>query len=581
MEDDETPDNLTVASNSYMAEDDHQYDVSQFSTGHRDRKRKRDEPVQDLTEQQHALYGDALLDYFMLSRNDLSTVRPDPPTNFKPDWVIDTEGHTALHWASAMGDVDVVKQLKRFNATLTVRNFRGETPFMRAVHFTNSYEKKTFPQVMRELFSTVDARDASGCTVIHHAAVMKSGRFTSQSCSRYYLDNILNRLQETHDPAFAQQLIDAQDNDGNTAVHLAALNDARKCIRALLGRGAATDIPNKEGIRAEDLIKEINATKSKTRAAPQRSSSPFAPDSNRRMSTFHDALGLEPGPSSTAQPIAPVNNYKAALQAAAPNFKCEAANTVAARITPLVLDKFADLAQCYEDDFREKDEAEREARRALANTQADLSAVRAQLAELEPQLEAEDVAEKVRGEVAFLRAAVAGLVQRQNSILVAEGMGSAAHGQADGTHPDGQMGMELGMELDGEAAPEERLKLAAELHALLAEQRRVEAEYVDALGAVGTGERIDKYRRLLSNCLGPEDMESLDVNLEDLIKMMQEEADVGGAAAGGPPAGAGPLVGGGAGLAYAASAAAAVAGAVGNGDGSGDGVGGAMEIATL
>jgi transcription factor MBP1 len=557
MEDDETPDNLTVASNSYMAEDDHTYDVSQFSTGHRDRKRKRDEAnIQDLTEQQHAVYGDELLDYFLLSRNEQPTVRPDPPTNFKPDWIIDTDGHTALHWASAMGDIEVVRQLKRFNANLSVQNNRGETPFMRAVHFTNCYEKQTFPQIMRELFSTVDARDFSGCTVIHHAAVMKSGRFTSHSCSRYYLDYILNKVQETHDPAFTQSLIDAQDNDGNTAVHLAAQRDARKCIRALLGRGASTDIPNKEGVRAEDLIKELNASKSKTRTAPQRSSSPFAPDSNRRMSTFHDALGLDGGnPSSAKEPNPSTESYKAAVLAStASNYKCEAATTVTSRITPLVLDKFAALAQCYEDDFTEKDEAEREARRALANTQAELQGVRTRLSELEPQLEDEGVAEKVRNEVAMIRGSVAGLVKRQNGILAAE---AVRHAQ---TQQDGAMNMQM-----DDASPEERLKLASELHTLLAEQRRVEAEYVDALGAVGTGERIDKYRRLLSTCLGPEDMESLDVNLEDLIKMMQEEAEVSG-----PPAPT--AVGGGGGPAGLALAVAGVGGAAGDG---------AMEIATM
>ena len=39
-------------------------------------------------------------------------IRPDPPTNFQPNWPIDTERHTALHWAAAMGDIDVIKQLK-------------------------------------------------------------------------------------------------------------------------------------------------------------------------------------------------------------------------------------------------------------------------------------------------------------------------------------------------------------------------------------------------------------------------------------------------------------------------------------
>ncbi|KLU89801.1 transcription factor MBP1, partial [Magnaporthiopsis poae ATCC 64411] len=392
MEDDGTPDNLTVASASYLAEEDRQ-DLSHFSTGHR--KRKREELLQDLTDQQHSVYGDELLDYFLLSRNERPAIRPDPPTNFQPDWAIDMDRHTAIHWAAAMGDVEIIKQLKRFGARLDVQNVRGETPLMRAVNFTNCYEKQTFPAVMKELFETVDHRDLAGCTVIHHAAIMKSGRVSSPSCSRYYLDNILNRLQETHGPDFVQQLLDAQDVDGNTAVHLAAQRGASKCIRALLGRGASTDVANNEGIRAEDLIRELNASK-KARSAPQRSSSPFAPESQRHVS-FRDALGVDAAgegaaagttgsTGSTAHhgPHGPVGQ-----QACPCRTSQRRALTVQIRITPLVFEKFHELARSYEDEWRQKDEAEREAARILSNAQAELDAARAQAAEIEAMLQPE------------------------------------------------------------------------------------------------------------------------------------------------------------------------------------------------
>lgn len=498
MNDDDTPDNLTVASASFMAEDD-RYDHSHFSTGHR--KRKREEMIQDMTEQQHAVYGDELLDYFLLSRNEQPAVRPDPPTNFQPDWPIDTERHTALHWASAMGDVDVIKQLKRFGANLASQNIRGETPFMRAVNFTNCYDKQTFPSVMKEIISTIDARDATGCTVIHHAAVMKSGRVVSHSCSRYYLDNILNKLQETHEPGFVQQLIDAQDNEGNTAIHLAAQRNARKCIRALLGRGASTDIPNHEGIRAEDLIKELNASKSKTsRAVQQRSSSPFGPESQRHTS-FRDAVGDSVG--------------KLAI-----NYQSEAANTVHSRITPLVLEKFQDLAQSYEADFKEKEEAEKDARRILLNTQAELANLRSAIADLEVVAESDDVAAKISNDASVLRQKVLAYVTHQNRIITQDAVEQ-----------------ELGMNINGDNAGggneaadsiEERLRLAAELQSALREQRMAEADYVEARSMLGTGDNIDKYRRLLKSCLGPEDQDMLDANLDDLIKMMEEETEVVG-----------------------------------------------------
>lgn len=490
---DDTPDNLTVASASYMAEDD-RFDLSQ--TSNTQRKRKRDERVerhQDLTELHHAMYGDELLDYFLLSKTEQPAIKPDPPANFQPNWPIDAEDHTALHWASAMGDVDVVKQLKRFNATSLVRNIRGETPFMRSVNFTNCYEKQTFPIIMNELFDTFDARDKAGCTVIHHAAVMKNGRVFSPSCSRYYLDNILNKLQETLDPSAFQQLLDVQDNEGNTALHLAAQRNARKCIRALLGRNASTDLTNNEGTRAEDLIMELNATK-KDRG-PQRSSSPFAPDSQRHVA-FRDALALSDKTSRKA----------------ITTFQSAAANTVQSRITPLIMEKFQDLAKSYDEEWHEKDVAETEARRILSNTQSELNLARQQIAEFEAQLEPDDQAGKVLNEASLAKHQVLTLITHQNRLHVQQAV-------------DGELSRINGDNVQEESY-EERLALARKLSKLLTEQRQAETEYVDALSMVGTGDKIEKYRKLLKLCLGPQDGDNLDSNLDSLIEMMEEQRDV-------------------------------------------------------
>ncbi|KAF5662171.1 putative MBP1-transcription subunit of the MBF factor [Fusarium heterosporum] len=489
MGDEDTPDNLTVASASYMAEDE-RFELPQApGTG---RKRRRDDSnLQDLTEQQHALYGDELLDYFLLSKTDQPAVKPDPPANFQPNWPIDAEAHTALHWASAMGDVDVVKQLKRFNASSTVKNIRGETPFMHSVNFTNCYEKQSFPVVMKELFETFDARDNMGCTVIHHAAVMKNGRVFNSSCSRYYLDHILNKLQETLEPSAFQQLLDIQDNEGNTALHLAAQRNARKCIRALLGRNASSDLTNNEGIRAEDLIMDLNA--SKRDRGPQRSSSPFAPESQRHAS-FKDAL-IE---KANRQPTMA--------------FQSAAANTVQSRITPLIMEKFQDLAKSYEEEWREKDVAETEAKRILANTQADLNTVRQNITDVEGQLESEEAASKNSTEANLAKHQVLSLITHQNRLHVQRSVDSEL------SRINGDGGVQ-------EESYEERLSLARQLSSLLTEQRQAETDYVEALSTVGTGDKIERYRRLLKQCLDPKDGESLDTNLDSLIAMMEEERE--------------------------------------------------------
>lgn len=484
MIEDDTPDNLTVASASYMAEDD-RLDMSYMSTGHR--KRKREEQLQEMAEQQHSLYGDELLDYFLLSRNEKPTMKPEPPPNFQPNWLIDAESHTALHWASAMGDVDVIKQLKRFNANVAAKNARGETPLMRALNFTNCFEKQTFPLVMRELFETMDIRDAQGCTVIHHAAVMKNGRVFNPACSRYYLENILNMLQETMEPSSFQQIIDAQDHEGNTALHLAAKRQARKCIRSLLGRNASTDIPNFEGLRAEDLIVEINGMK-KGRG-PQRSSSPFAPDSQRHTS-FRDAFADQRKP--------PATTYASA-----------AATTVLSRITPLITEKFQDLAKSYDEEWHQKDVAEAEAQRILTNTQTELNTIRQQIAELEVQVESDEAAAKMVNEANRAKHQVLQMITQQNR-----------------QHVQRQVETELS-KVNGDAVQEdsyeEKLRLARQLKEMLGQQKQVEAEYVDALSMVGTGETIEKYRKLLKACLMPEDGENLDLHLDSVVDMVEEQ----------------------------------------------------------
>lgn len=506
MGEEDTPDNLTVASASYMADDD-RYDMSHMSTSHR--KRKREEQMQDLSAQQQGLYGDELLDYFLLSRNEQPLVKPDPPPNFRPNLGIDAESHTALHWASAMGDVDIIKQLKRFNAAVAVKNIRGETPFMRSVNFTNCYEKQTFPAVMKELFETVDARDNAGCTVIHHAAVMKNGRVFSPSCSRYYLDNILNRLQETLNPSAFQQLLDVQDNEGNTALHMAAHRNARKCIRALLGRNASSDVANHEGVRAEDLIMDLNAAKKRRGLGPLRSSSPFAPDSQRHAS-FRDAFTADKARPPTPPPTTA--------------FQSAAATTVQTRISPLIAEKFQNLAKSYDDEWHEKHVAETEARRILGNTQAELAAARQQIVELEARTEPDDVAARTLGEANLAKHQVLSLISHQNRLHIQQAvdgeLSRGANGDPSGGGPDDPF--------------EERLGLARQLRQMLAEQRQAEADYVDALSMVGVGDKIEKYSKLLKRCLDPKDGESLDTNLDSLIDMMEEERDVNDLEAAGP-----------------------------------------------
>lgn len=446
---------------------------------------------------QHTMYGEALLDYYALDMRDPSAPRPEPPTNFRPDLPIDKHQNTALHWASAMGDIDGVRHMKRFGPSLAARNMRGETPLMHAVNFTNAFDKQTFPAIMDELLETIDARDLSGRNVLHHA-VSHAVSVKYRRPARYYVENVLAKLQGTHDPAFVEQFVNAQDQKGDTAIHLAAENKNTKIIRSLLGRGASTSIRNSKGMYAEEMIRELNEGIRSRSAVPPPSSSPFAPPPPRRPSVS-DALQ---------------DFWKNA------EFHSEAAKVVANRFAPSMLQKSKHLAQCFEDEWKEKDEAEQEARRLLANTQDELAAQLEELRRHEALLEPDEMAAKTEAEAAQLQTQVLSLLRYQNRIAV-----------------QGKVHTELSMQVNGNsqntssqstaAGPDDQedcLRLAQELREHVRELRLVEGELVGATGLQGVGEAIENYRYLLQLCLGPQ-APGLDDNLDSMIREFEEEVD--------------------------------------------------------
>lgn len=443
------------------------------------------------------MYGEALLDYYALDMRDPSAPRPEPPTNFRPDFPIDKHNNTALHWASAMGDIDGVRHMKRFGPSLTARNMRGETPMMHAVNFTNAFDKQTFPAIMDELLDTIDARDLSGRTVLHHA-VSHAVSVKYRRPARYYVENVLAKLQGTQDPAFVEQFVNAQDAKGDTAIHLAAENKNTKIIRSLLGRGASTSIRNGKGLHAEEMIRDLNEGIRSRSAVPPPSSSPFAPPPPRQPSVG-DALQ---------------DFWKNT------EFQSEAAKAVANRIAPNMLQKSKHLAQCFEDEWKEKDEAEQEARRLLANTQEELAALTDELRRHEALLEPDEMAAKTEAEAAQLQTQVLSLMRYQNRIAVQGKIHTELSMQVNGNSQGADNGQSGGAGNDQDV----RLHLARELREHIFELRKVEGELVGATGLQGVGEAIENYRYLLNQCLGPQ-APGLDDNLDSMIREFEEEAD--------------------------------------------------------
>lgn len=497
-DDESVADDVTVASTSFMAEDD-RYDMSQTSTSHR--KRKRDDVVQAALSQAHLQYADELLDYFMTSNLPQPSPRPEPPLNFQPDWLIDTEEHTAMHWAAAMGDVDVIRQLKKFNAMLHSQNIRGETPLMRAVLFTNCKDKQTMPQVVKELINTIEMVDHCQATVLHHTAA-STVSYSKMKIARYYLDVILNKMQEVMDPDQAQRLLDSQDQDGNTALHIAAKHGARKCIRALLGRGARTDIPNHERVTAELLIQDVN---DKTlRDLHQRSSSPYAPHHTPHHShdqnSWHESYDTPPRSRRIRAP---------------PHFS-EAAISVEAKVYPLLQEKMGELARSFDDEVMDKEKSEKEAIRILETVHTEIDEIRARVRAYNLSCETEEVRAAQKMKLSKAESTITSLLEQQQHL---ELQSRTAREQ---------------QKTNGHSTPEDDLVERAMLAQALAEEQtkrqQLVHQYIDALSVAGdVGEMGDVYRRIIANSVDI-DVGAIEGEIDLLLDAMQEDRSTRGAA---------------------------------------------------
>ena len=296
FDDNESIEQATMESSSMIADED-MLQMSQH--GGRKRKRGVDEAtVLSISEQEHIIYGDQLLDYFMTVGDAPQATRihpPNPPDNFQVDRAIDDSGNTALHWACSMGDLDIVQDLLRRGADIKALSIHEETPLVRAVLFTNNYEKRTFPALLDFLLDTISFRDWFGATLFHHISetTRSKGKWKS---SRYYCEVLLDKLCKTCSQDEIDLLLSCQDDNGDTAALVASRNGAFRLVNMLLTHcPRAGDLMNKKGETANSIAQ---------RSHHNEHDIPPAPSSVTMMNDQMDGTGADLMNSDT-QTIAP------------------------------------------------------------------------------------------------------------------------------------------------------------------------------------------------------------------------------------------------------------------------------------
>ncbi|KAF2643853.1 apses-domain-containing protein [Massarina eburnea CBS 473.64] len=497
---DETPDNVTVISESMLGDQD--MIGSQFSVGSRKRKREVDRlSVQD---SQHQMWADALLDYFMLLDSEEGFMAPpEPPPSVNLDRPIDEKGHSAMHWAAAMGDVDVVKELINRGARLDCLSNNLETPLMRAVMFTNNFDKNVMPSMIKLFAQTVPRTDWFGSTVFHHIAATTSSA-NKFVCARYYLDCIINKLVETWIPDEVTRLLNAPDQNGDTAVMIAARNGARKCVRSLLGRNVTVDIPNKKGETADDLIRELN---SRRRTRPrQASSSPFAPPLEHRLnghSNNMDGIGSAP---MISLPFPALRFQETVRQ-----YRSQTASHLMTKVAPTLMEKCEELAAAYEAELLEKEAESLDSERVVKKRQAELAAIQRQVAELATMNDGthinlgDDKVDQQQEEE--LRK----LVEEAESLLEIEQKTELRRLCASTPQHPSNLPIDM----------HEKLRLSLLLHSAQLERQGLVREVVGNLSVAGMGEKQDMYKTLIAKALGEreDDIESM---LPEIVKELEE-----------------------------------------------------------
>lgn len=184
---------------------------------------------------------------------------------------IDNSCNTALHWAATLARIPLVKKLleKGFNIRRT--NSGGETALVAACQARNNLDQSTFPTLLELLGPSIEVRDGRGRTMLHHIAVSSAMKGRT-AVGKYYLESLLeyivrqstlassqtlsfdaSRPQPMTLTRFMNEIVNAQDKVGDTALNLAARTSTKTIIAQLLEVGADANIVNRGGLAPVDF----------------------------------------------------------------------------------------------------------------------------------------------------------------------------------------------------------------------------------------------------------------------------------------------------------------------------------------
>jgi len=298
-------------------------------------------------------YGDQILEYFISDTNQIPQVLISPPLDFNPNMAIDDDGHTALHWACAMGRIRVVKFLLTAGADIFNVNKAGQTALMRSVMFANNYDVRKFPELYELLHRSTLNIDNYNRTVFHHVVDVAMSKGKTHA-ARYYMETVLARLADY--PKELADVINFQDEDGETALTMAARCRSKRLVKILIDHGADPKIVNNDGKSTEDYILEDE----RFRSSPTPSSRPVLIPPRQLQSTVPTPFSQTGYPAPVSSMDRPPLHHSATAQKA--TTRC--VNDMA-----IMLDS---LAASFDQELREKEKDMTQAQALLGNIQGEI-----------------------------------------------------------------------------------------------------------------------------------------------------------------------------------------------------------------
>ncbi|PQE28775.1 hypothetical protein CJF32_00003980 [Rutstroemia sp. NJR-2017a WRK4] len=197
-------------------------------------------------------------------------------TGVELDIPIDKSANTAVIWAATLARIPVLHKLIQSGASIYRVNLRGETALMRACCVANNLDQGSFPDLLELLGPTIGFQDKRGRTVLHHIAVTSAVKGRSPA-SKYYLESLLEFVVRKGSSLSSQQsyangapnphamdigrfmseMVNAQDQSGDTALNIAARVGNKSIISQLVEVGADPSIPNHSKLCPMDFIEGL------------------------------------------------------------------------------------------------------------------------------------------------------------------------------------------------------------------------------------------------------------------------------------------------------------------------------------